>query len=741
MSTSLGESCVFEDAKLVFAFDRTENTEDRTLPSEKKFIRQVLNAHRNPDSARFAAWGDGVSIFSVGLDTLQPNGDSEPSVLLDSTAVKNLIFSSSLWFMMTDARLMRAALEEFAKKLLESGIQGVSCVAVIFGDGNFPPFLVDISVGIPMFALCRDHLFLFCDKNTGCVRILQTKGIFNALLSEKYQASSAEDSRWTSSAVWNEFPLFCVADLHKLSIPAPVKLDPYHVDLGGSHIVDLKDLFGGRKINGITPANLNQIFSKLLKPGGLILASDLLGCRRKFEAWLTLRTLVFEPPLTKAREDVNRRANEAFMELSEALKTGNGVKRPQEKLRAAHEENFKQFLLPCEPGEEAERERARIIAEVEKKTALRFLTDIRALRWLEKPQYTDSQAKPPCPQDCANLTTWGSWCSVVKSAGLRSLLWTPGFNSEEGHTGTCPICDASEVPLTLVFCSPGVPRPDIPTAGTTSRGSTVANISGETRWPLAEWYHQEHRLIDPDGICCDCCAAQLAQACPETARAHRLEPLPMVRYSRNSSAYERRLGKVYGDRRAPFPLLLAFLSNLLAEYKRLESHPPLNMEEGNGQKRRVYCTKLAALKWVCMDLLSSIRVKRKGSDALDLRKPHFMEAAWRISAAFRASICKNSFSKAFLALFQYPLPGFMTALDAATMVGVPDSAVRIAAFCRYLFLLVEAYAAAGERARVALRGGLSDVVSNAQIPAVVLHGGALLLDEQYRLMMASSNFS
>lgn len=96
---------------------------------------------------------------------------------------------------MTDARLPRTSRRGFAGNLLKSGIQGTSCVTVIFGDSKLPPVLLDISVSIPMFAYCRDYLFLFCDNNIGHVRILQAKGVFNALLSEEYQASSTEDSR------------------------------------------------------------------------------------------------------------------------------------------------------------------------------------------------------------------------------------------------------------------------------------------------------------------------------------------------------------------------------------------------------------------------------------------------------------------------------------------------------------------------------------------------------------------
>lgn len=176
-----------------------------------------------------------------------------------------------------------------------------------------------------------------------------------------------------------------------------MKLGPDHIALGESHIVNLDDLFGGRKLNGLAQGNINQIFSKLLKPGGLMLASDLLGYRSKFKAWIKSHKLGFDPPLTKAREDVNQRADKAFTDLLGALKTGNGVRSSQEKLRAAHEENMKHFLLSCEPDEEAERERARVIARLKKKTTLGSLTDIRALGWLEQPQYTDSHTERSGP--------------------------------------------------------------------------------------------------------------------------------------------------------------------------------------------------------------------------------------------------------------------------------------------------------------------------------------------------------
>ncbi|KAI9766552.1 MAG: hypothetical protein M1840_006510 [Geoglossum simile] len=100
-------------------------------------------------------------------------------------AALDALRAAGIWVLMTDGQIRDNLVENFAARTSEVGVHNKPCIIVVFGDvTSGRPAACDISVGIAIYAVVPDCIFLFHDIPTGVVRILQAKGRFKQLLPE-----------------------------------------------------------------------------------------------------------------------------------------------------------------------------------------------------------------------------------------------------------------------------------------------------------------------------------------------------------------------------------------------------------------------------------------------------------------------------------------------------------------------------------------------------------------------------
>jgi hypothetical protein len=103
----------------------------------------------------------------------------------------------------------------------QNELHGTACIVVLFGYKCQKPVDCNTSVGISIFGMAPDCLFLFHDIASGMVSILQSKGVFNKLLPNGYGVLSLDEH-----TKWWELPTISYGDLSQIDIQAPRKLDP-----------------------------------------------------------------------------------------------------------------------------------------------------------------------------------------------------------------------------------------------------------------------------------------------------------------------------------------------------------------------------------------------------------------------------------------------------------------------------------------------------------------------------------
>src|SRR5436190_13842435 len=230
----------FRNAAVSFAVDISGSTFGSTLAAEKAFIRSVSNL-LSPQArfdSKILPWDDRAHpILSLAqLHNLEDRGGTDPGVVLTNASHKTALQGSLLWFLMTDGLIPKDARAKFARDVANHGVHGISCVVVVFGNPSTGPASCDISVGVGVFAVVPNCAFLFCNETNGDLRVMQTKGTFNALLKGKPHPVFDSSSRWDS------LPQISVADFTAVAIPPPQRLGANEVALQDSLVIDMNDL-------------------------------------------------------------------------------------------------------------------------------------------------------------------------------------------------------------------------------------------------------------------------------------------------------------------------------------------------------------------------------------------------------------------------------------------------------------------------------------------------------------------
>ncbi|KAI9775542.1 MAG: hypothetical protein M1839_001020 [Geoglossum umbratile] len=285
--------------------DRSGSTYGATIETELSVVEQICYLRRDEDRrpVTLLPWCDGAydpvllsgSSVRRGVPGIIADGGTDPAQIRD-----NLV-------------------ENFAARTSEVGVHNKPCIIVVFGDvTSGRPAACDISVGIAIYAVVPDCIFLFHDIPTGVVRILQAKGRFKQLLPEGQVRLVV--SQYTA---WAELPRISYEDLFKIEVATVRELRPDEVALQDGLIV-LKDRDNRRSI---------------------VLASRTKGSGKTLIGWLKAQQKAV-PDKEVVLEDVGGKAQQAISKLLAAL-LGEPVLTTVADLRgnvrAAHEANLNHY--------------------------------------------------------------------------------------------------------------------------------------------------------------------------------------------------------------------------------------------------------------------------------------------------------------------------------------------------------------------------------------------------------------
>ncbi|KAJ9641517.1 hypothetical protein H2199_005487 [Coniosporium tulheliwenetii] len=480
---------------------------------------------------------------------------------------------------------------------------------MLFGYRPYRPFNCNISVGLSVFAVTPDCLFLFHDITKKTVFVFQCKGCFMDLLDEEEEVVLSE------STSWEDLPRISYDVLARLRIPEPQKFTKDQIALQSRKVIDL-NIYCDRLDEGTT----SEIFDKDDDLKSILLTAQTRGRRDDVERWISKRRLQAEDPLRIQRQDVNDRASKLACEVFSALQSNSSDIEParlallQGQLRRAHEVNFEALttqinskrdsvavrdvvvtdaLARLELGKNSRRGSScpSMLSPVSPSRSRQFSTGTAANvtvrpRAIQEGLLTSSPR--PSKQAHRNVTHLRGHGSKEQQQHLDShephqrhaersqneperghpsnggFLFTPGFTAsatkraDQCFHGTCSICRKEDTILALLF------KP--PPAEAHTDGFPEPGDQTELPYPLVAGRFPETDVIFPR-LACEACSFFLARA-----RLPSSDPspiitgaLPLVRLdtsTANKKTFLKTLEKIFEKRFDPGNLDLVFLAVL-----------------------------------------------------------------------------------------------------------------------------------------------------------------------------------
>jgi hypothetical protein len=349
----------FRGVKAVIAVDISGSTKGKVIEQEIKAAQSICSNMFEVSVAQttMIPWDHRIHTFSSAKDVERlgsKGGGTRPSALTSSIASVNILRECSAWLLFTDGKIGDHEIRDFSRGLCTNGLHGTAGIVVLFGYKYQKPVDCNISVGISIFGMAPDCLFLFHDVSGGVVSILQSKGVENALLLNGYGVLSLDEH-----TEWGELPTISYGDLSRIDIPAPRKLSPGDILLQSNQTIRLNNIYN----NTIDVATANELLEVEDNLKTLLLTSEINGQNASVKRWISTQKMKSRDMLHSTRPDVNSAASTYISELlllSIHTKDPNQKRSLQGKLRTAHKQNWLAFVSDTD----AERTRISRRAEV-----------------------------------------------------------------------------------------------------------------------------------------------------------------------------------------------------------------------------------------------------------------------------------------------------------------------------------------------------------------------------------------
>jgi hypothetical protein len=203
----------FRDMKAVIAVDVSGSTRGKVIEQEIKAAQSICNnlSEVAVAQATIIPWDYRLHTFTTAKNVRilkSESGGTRPSALTSSNISVNALGKCSAWLLFTDGKIVDREIRDFSWGLCTNGLHGTACIIVLFGYKCQKPVDCNISVGISIFGMTPDCLFLFHDIASGMVSILQSKGVFNKLLPNGYGVLSLDEhTKWWDlpNKLWRPF--------------------------------------------------------------------------------------------------------------------------------------------------------------------------------------------------------------------------------------------------------------------------------------------------------------------------------------------------------------------------------------------------------------------------------------------------------------------------------------------------------------------------------------------------------
>ncbi|KAH9206549.1 hypothetical protein DL95DRAFT_528367 [Leptodontidium sp. 2 PMI_412] len=483
---------LFEDCRMTFAIDISQSTIGPVLAEECAFIKNFVGGLSTSakDSARMIPW-DEISHPIITLEELgniKPAGRTDPNVLLQKREHIDLLQASHLWFLLTDGEIVPKTVHRFAFSINSRSLHGTACIIVIFGKLPLTPTLCNVSVGISVFAVTPNCLFVFHDVDTHLAYILQCKGCFNSLLPRGMDQTSLN-----SSTQWYNIPKLHYPDLFAIRIPLPVKLDVNQFQLQSGEKVDLEDLYHGKIGNAIEEKILQN--DDNLK--SVILTATTRGQNRDIRNWIANRRDSFADLVNMPRPDINGTAASLVTEATNTLherdwRVNDFVFAKAATLRRAHALNWDAFVASA--------------ALRAKKVSQRSIVIDDGLARLDLIGRVG-----PSSAECMSPVSPRGGNSMYRSEAMDQgpcsrLLPSKGYILEEPTiypNYKCSICQVAVAWFTILLKRPP--------AGSDTPGFPPPSSRAEIAFPLALGDFRETDIIS-NLTCCPSCSVHILEA-------------------------------------------------------------------------------------------------------------------------------------------------------------------------------------------------------------------------------------
>lgn len=640
----------FADSTISFAIDTSGSTLGETLRREQQAIHDVSNilGDTAKRAARILPWNstaDPVTTLS-GLSRLSSYGGTDPGSLIDASSSLAALQNSSLWFLITDGEIPESSLHHFASRLCSSRLHGTPCVIMVFGNVRGRPSDCNISVGVSVFAVVPDCLFLFMDTKSNRCYLLQCKGTFTEVLEKNNQQQPVLDD----NTAWSDLPQITLDDLSCVRVPKHRVLQPNEIYLDADLVVNLGDLFAGR----VTEKKVvDSILDSPEYVRNIVMTAQTRGLQQQVRDWLVKQEIDLEDLPTPAAPKFDITATNSISTLMQNMAQS----------RNRSQDNAEVSML------QAQLRASNSSASVAYNTS-----------------YATSSAKAYSRKQSVNSGVTRTRSSVTQARDLsithnkplqklNQQLLTPGFHvpsGRDGHfQGTCPLCGQDKATLALLLREP--PRSQ------STRDFPATGSKSSLAFPLAMGNFRETDVIC-SSLYCDACCYGILQASEPLDGDNPVCALPLVSYAANKKAYNRQLDTAFENRFDEISTPLVFVAVLCTALQKVES---------KGKDSKLLTD---ALRWCCRDVLSSVSCpdpltwSLTSGSTIQGTKPLQDVLTKSLEDAVRATSASY---------FQYPVEGFVVATKLLSQTESNPTQVRNSAkkavFQRLLFHITEEF--------------------------------------------------
>ena len=649
----------FADATICAAIDISTSTRGLILSHEALAISTI--SHQLSKDAkhrgRVLPWSNVAHpvIRLTDSSRLKPSYGTDPSVLCSNYAFSKALQECSLWFLLTDGQILDEDIERFAQGVAENGLHGTACVVILFGRLPRRPVDLDTSVGVSVFAVAPNCLFLFHDVTDGQVYVLQCKGCFTSMLLESWENPSLD-----SATNWRDLSKINYEDLAHLRVPKPIKLDKDDVALAGGEIINMRDLYQDR----LDQRSISEIFNNDDNMRTVLLTAATRGHTTEVEAWLAKQTSPSRDHFNIPRLDIGGQALFYTRKLLDLMKTEHPETTKvslQARLREAHARNWKAFRVSVDEYNQDSAQHNIIVGD-----SLDRLTSTRS----------GSLASPTILSPVSGLVSH-SQSQIQRRPVLKTVepeyLYTTHYRRQPGRRPDrelrrmCALCGAFESPVALLLKKPE--------SGLRTVGLPPPESRAKLAFPLAMGNFPETDIVS-SFVCCDPCSYFVTKVGEAPLNEKIVGAIILTNMDGNRHLWKSALGLALEHRFADEDLEMLFLAILYTTLQDVKS----------GDAKPMAATISSALFWTIDQIQQTALIPTTLSQSLATPNAE-------LTYAQLATVLKGSFldvSEPNASILKYPVEGFAILVQIIeNMLNLKTRDVHNAVFQRFLFHLIE----------------------------------------------------